>query len=277
IQELFAVQPLPEPASPHTPSDGSIALNNVHFRYAADKPDVLNGVSLNIAAGSMVALIGESGSGKTTLARLIARFFDVSQGSVSIGSVDVRQIGSPVLATQISQIFQDDYLFAGSIADNIRLGKPDATEAELMEAVEQAGVSEIIARLPEGLNTTVGEGGARLSGGERQRIAIARALIKNAPILLVDEATAALDAENQAAIAQALARLRGKRTLIVIAHQLSTVAMADQIVVLENGQIIEQGPPAQLRESQGRYAHFLNQRHAAKGWRIATAAQDNGV
>ena len=181
------------------------------------------------------------------------------------------------LATNISQIFQDDYLFAGSIAENIRLGKPDATEAELMEAVEQAGVSEIIARLPEGLNTTVGEGGARLSGGERQRIAIARALIKNAPILLVDEATAALDAENQAAIAQALARLRGKRTLIVIAHQLSTVAMADQIVVLENGQIIEQGPPAQLRESQGRYAHFLNQRHAAKGWRIATAAQDNGV
>lgn len=127
------------------------------------------------------------------------------------------------------------------------------------------------------MNTTVGEGGARLSGGERQRIAIARALIKNAPILLVDEATAALDAENQAAIAQALARLRGKRTLIVIAHQLSTVAMADQIVVLENGQIIEQGPPAQLRESQGRYAHFLNQRHTAKGWRIATAAQDNGV
>ncbi|MCR4145663.1 ABC transporter ATP-binding protein [Alcaligenes faecalis] len=277
IQELFAVQPLPEPASPQTPSDGSIVLNNVHFRYAVDKPDVLNGVSLNIAPGSMVALIGESGSGKTTLARLIARFFDVSQGSVSIGGVDVRQIGSPVLATQISQIFQDDYLFAGSIAENIRLGKPDASQAELMEAVEQAGVSEIIARLPEGLNTTVGEGGARLSGGERQRIAIARALIKNAPILLVDEATAALDAENQAAIAQALARLRGKRTLIVIAHQLSTVAMADQIVVLENGQIIEQGPPAQLRETQGRYTHFLNQRHAAKGWRIATTAQNNGV
>lgn len=277
IQELFAVQPLPEPASPQTPSDGSIVLNNVHFRYAADKPEVLSGISLNIAPGSMVALIGESGSGKTTLARLIARFFDVSQGSVSIGGVDVRQIGSPVLATQISQIFQDDYLFAGSIAENIRLGKPDATEAELMEAVEQAGVSEIIARLPEGLNTTVGEGGARLSGGERQRIAIARALIKNAPILLVDEATAALDAENQAAIAQALARLRGKRTLIVIAHQLSTVAMADQIVVLENGQIIEQGPPAQLRETQGRYTHFLNQRHAAKGWRIATTAQNNGV
>ncbi|MGE8515352.1 MAG: ABC transporter ATP-binding protein [Alcaligenes nematophilus] len=277
IQELFAVQPLPEPASPQTPSDGSIVLNNVHFRYAADKQEVLSGISLNIAPGSMVALIGESGSGKTTLARLIARFFDVSQGSVSIGGVDVRQIGSPVLATQISQIFQDDYLFAGSIAENIRLGKPDATESELMEAVEQAGVSEIIARLPEGLNTTVGEGGARLSGGERQRIAIARALIKNAPILLVDEATAALDAENQAAIAQALARLRGKRTLIVIAHQLSTVAMADQIVVLENGQIIEQGPPAQLRETQGRYAHFLNQRHAAKGWRIATAAQNNGV
>ncbi len=277
IKELFAVQPLAEPDQPQTPRDGSLSLNNVHFRYDADKPEVLKGITLDIPAGSMVALIGESGSGKTTLARLIARFFDVNQGSVAIGGVDVRQIGSTQLASQISQIFQDDYLFAGSIAENIRIGKAHASDAELMAAVEQAGVSEIIARLPDGLNTTVGEGGARLSGGERQRIAIARALIKNAPILLVDEATAALDAENQAAIAQALARLRGKRTLIVIAHQLSTVAMADHIVVLENGQIIEQGPPDQLRDSQGRYAHFLNQRQTAKGWRIAATDLHNGV
>ena len=219
----------------------------------------------------MTALIGESGSGKTTLARLIARFFDVSQGSVLVGGVDVRQMSGAQLAGQISQIFQDSYLFAGSIAENIRIGKLDASDAEIMEAVRQAGVAEIIARLPQGLETPVGEGGARLSGGERQRIAIARALIKDAPILLVDEATAALDSENQAVIAEALARLRGQRTLIVIAHQLSTVAMADQIVVLESGQAIEQGTPAQLRERQGRYAQFLRQRSAAKGWRIAPA------
>ena len=244
----------------------------MHFRYAADEPDVLRGVSLRIAPGSMTALIGESGSGKTTLVRLIARFFDVSQGSVLVGGVDVRQMSGAQLAGQISQIFQDSYLFTGSIADNIRIGKPDASDAEVMEAAQQAGVAEIIARLPQGLDTPVGEGGARLSGGERQRIAIARALIKDAPILLVDEATAALDAENQAAIAKALARLRGRRTLIVIAHQLSTVAMADQIVVLEGGQVVEQGPPAQLRESQGRYAAFLGQRQSAKGWRIAPAA-----
>ena len=145
-----------------------------------------------------------------------------------------------------------------------------------MAAARLAGVDEIIERLPQGLDTPVGEGGARLSGGELQRIAIARALIKDAPILLVDEATAALDAENQAVIAEALARLRGRCTLVVIAHQLSTVAMADQIVVLENGQIVEQGTPAQLRERQGRYAQFLAQRQAAKGWRIAPAASGGG-
>ncbi|MCK9509602.1 MAG: ABC transporter ATP-binding protein/permease [Pigmentiphaga sp.] len=274
IRELFAVQPQPEPDEPQTPRDGSIELRDVHFRYTAEEPDVLHGVSLRIAPGSMTALIGESGSGKTTLARLIARFFDVSAGSVLVGGVDVRQMSSAQLAGQISQIFQDNYLFSGSIADNIRLGKPDASDAQLRQAVRQAGVDEIIARLPQGLDTTVGEGGARLSGGERQRIAIARALIKNAPILLVDEATAALDAENQAVIAQALTRLRGQRTLVVIAHQLSTVAMADQIVVLEGGEIVEQGTPTQLRESQGRYAGFLNQRRAAKGWRITSAASD---
>ena len=275
IRELFAVEPLSEPQAlqaPQAPRDASVELRDVHFRYAADEPDVLRGVSLRIAPGSMTALIGESGSGKTTLVRLIARFFDVSQGSVLVGGVDVRQMSGAQLAGQISQIFQDSYLFTGSIADNIRIGKPDASDAEVMEATQQAGVAEIIARLPQGLDTPVGEGGARLSGGERQRIAIARALIKDAPILLVDEATAALDAENQAAIAEALARLRGRRTLIVIAHQLSTVAMADQIVVLEGGQVVEQGPPAQLRESQGRYAAFLGQRQSAKGWRIAPAA-----
>ncbi|POM09781.1 ABC transporter ATP-binding protein [Pseudomonas orientalis] len=269
VREIFAVKPLPQPQAPEAPVDSSVELRNVSFAYAEGQPDVLREVSLRIEPGSMTALVGASGSGKTTLVRLIARFFDVTQGHVSVGGVDVRQMSGEQLAGQISQIFQDAYLFQGSIADNIRIGKPAASDAEVMDAARQAGVLEIIERLPQGLDTPVGEGGARLSGGERQRISIARALIKDAPILLVDEATAALDAENQAAIAEALARLRGKRTLIVIAHQLSTVVMADQILVLDQGRLSEQGSHAQLSAQPGLYAHFLAQRRAAKGWRIA--------
>ncbi|GGY03570.1 ABC transporter ATP-binding protein [Paludibacterium paludis] len=272
IRELFAVKPLPQPEAPRAPRDASVELRDVHFRYAAGEPEVLSGVSLRIEPGSMVALIGESGSGKTTLMRLIPRFFDVNRGSVLVGGVDVRDMADEPLAGLISQIFQDSYLFAGSIADNLRVGNPAADDERIMNAARQAGVTGIAERLPEGLATRVGEGGARLSGGERQRIAIARALIKDAPILLVDEATAALDTENQAIIAETLARLRHQRTLLVIAHQLSTVAMADHIVVLEGGRIVEQGSPAHLRDSGGRYAQFLRQRRAAKGWRIAPAA-----
>lgn len=272
IRELLAVPPLPAAQAPRPPRDAAVELRDVCFRYAPGETDVLRGVNLRVAPGSMTALIGASGSGKTTLVRLIARFFDADQGSVRVGGVDVRDMSQTQLAGQISQIFQDSYLFTGSIADNIRLGRPEACDADIMEAARLAGVTEIIERLPQGLETPVGEGGAWLSGGERQRIAIARALIKDAPILLVDEATAALDAENQAAIADTLARLRGRRTLIVIAHQLSTVAMADQIVVLEDGRIVESGTPAQLRASAGHYARFLAQRQAAKGWRIAPAA-----
>ena len=272
VQCLFAAQPLVQPQQPQQPADASIELRSLSMRYAPDQPDVLQGISLRIEPGSMTALIGASGSGKTTLVRMIARFYDPSQGCVLIGGVDVRQMTSTQLAAQISQIFQDSYLFQGSIADNIRLGKPAASDAELLDAVQQAGVSELIERLPQGLDTQVGEGGARLSGGERQRIGIARALIKDAPILLVDEATAALDADNQQLIAQTLARLRGRRTLVVIAHQLSTITMADQIVVLDQGRVVEQGAPAALLASAGRYAHFLAQRRVAKGWRIGGQA-----
>jgi len=269
VRDILAVQPLPEPAVPQAPRNASVELRDVVFRYAPGQPEVLRGLSLRVEPGSMTALVGASGSGKSSVLRLVARFFDVQQGSVLVGGIDVRQIAGERLAGQISQIFQDSYLFQGSIADNIRMGRPQASDAEVMEAARQAGVAEIIERLPQGLDTPVGEGGARLSGGERQRIAIARALIKDAPILLVDEATAALDAENQAAIAQALARLRGRRTLIVIAHQLSTVAMADQIIVLDQGRVSEQGTPQQLAQAQGLYARFLARRRAAKGWRIA--------
>ncbi len=269
VAEVLNEKPLAEPLEPKLPIDGSVDLRDVRFRYAPSAPEVLRGVNLHIAEGSMLALVGASGSGKSTLEALIARFFDVTAGSVLVGGVDVRQMGSEQLAGQISQIFQNTYLFQGSIADNIRIGKPDASDDEILQAARLAGVTEIIERLPQGLDTPVGEGGMRLSGGERQRISIARALLKDAPILLVDEATAALDAENQAAIAEALARLRGRRTLIVIAHQLSTVAMADRIAVLEDGRVVESGTHAQLQAQQGRYAHFLAQRQMAKGWRIA--------
>ena len=271
VQAILAVRPLPEPEQPLPPRDGSIELRNVSMAYAPGQPDVLHDVSLRIEPGSMTALVGASGSGKTTLVRLIARFFDAREGSVLVGGVDVRHMSGSQLAGQISQIFQDSYLFQGSIADNIRIGKPAASAAEILAAGEQAGLGELLGRLPQGLDTPVGEGGARLSGGERQRIAIARALIKDAAILLVDEATAALDAENQQVITQTLARLRGQRTLVVIAHQLSTVSMADRILVLDNGRVIEQGTPAALLCAKGRYAQFLQQRQAAKGWRVAPA------
>jgi ATP-binding cassette subfamily B protein len=269
VRDILAVAPLPETARPQAPRDASVELRDVVFSYGPGQPEVLRGLSLRVAPGSMTALVGASGSGKSSVLRLVARFFDVQQGSVQVGGVDVRDLSQEQLAQQISQIFQDSYLFQGTIADNIRMGRPQAGDAELMQAAHQAGVADILARLPLGLATPVGEGGARLSGGERQRIAIARALIKDAPILLVDEATAALDAENQAAITQALARLRGRRTVIVIAHQLSTVAMADHVVVLDQGRVSEQGTPARLAAAQGLYAHFLARRRAAKGWRIA--------
>ncbi|MGQ0334866.1 ABC transporter ATP-binding protein [Halomonas elongata] len=272
VGRILSASPLPEAVRPQAPRDASVELRDVHFGYAPEQPEVLSGVSLRVEPGSMTALVGASGSGKTTLVRLIARFFDVGAGSVSVGGVDVREISSEALAGQISQIFQDSYLFQGSIADNIRLGRPEASDAELMEVARLAGVDEIIARLPEGLETTVGEGGARLSGGERQRISIARALIKDAPILLIDEATAALDVENQRVIVDTLERLRGERTLIVIAHQLSTVEMADQILVLDDGKVAERGSHAELQASGGPYARFLQQRRAAKGWRIQPVA-----
>lgn len=272
IAGLLAAQPLSQPDAQQAlrlPQDASVELQNVRFRYADDAPEVLRGVSLRAEHGSMTALIGASGSGKTTVMRLLARFFDANAGVVMLGGVDVRQLTDAQVAARISQISQDGYLFAGSIADNIRIGRPGATDPEVLHAVGQSGVAEIMTRLPQGLDTPVGEGGVRLSGGERQRIAIARALLKDAPVFLVDEATSALDAENQLAIAGALARLKGRRTLIVIAHQLSTVAMADHIVVLEHGRVVEQGSPQVLRAQNGRYAEFLRQRACAKGWRIA--------
>ncbi|GAA5098667.1 ABC transporter ATP-binding protein [Wohlfahrtiimonas larvae] len=268
VREIFMIQPLPEPMVEKEPKGNNVTLNQVSFAYEKNEPLVLNQISLEIESGSMVALIGASGSGKTTLARLIARFFDVTEGEVMIGGVNVKNMTEKTLTDTISQIFQDSYLFQGSVRENILMGKPDASEKELQSVLVQSGLQSVIESLPNGLDTLVGEGGAKLSGGERQRIAIARALIKDAPILLVDEATAALDAENQAVIAETLERLRGSKTLIVIAHQLSTIQMADQIVVLENGSIKELGSHETLINKEGEYSHFIAQRQRAKGWRI---------
>lgn len=268
IQGILDVKPLAQAESPKMPIDYTLELIDVGFRYFGRTEDVLRHVNLRIEPGTMTALLGPSGAGKTTLFTLISRFFDVTSGQITIGGVDLRDMSETQLRDSISQVFQAPYLFQMSIAQNIRMGKPNASDDEVFEVAQLAGVSEILERLPEGLDTQVGEGGARLSGGERQRISIARALIKDAPILLIDEATAALDTENQDIITQTLSRLRGKKTLLVITHQLSTIEMADQIVILENAEIKEQGTHAQLAESNGRYQHYLSQQRQSKSWRV---------
>lgn len=251
---ILSARPLPEPDRPQMPANGSVEVRNLSFGT------VLEGVSFRAEAGEMIALVGASGSGKTTLLRLVARFFDADRGQVEIGGVDVRDIGAQGLTATISQIFQDSWLFSGTVADNIRLGRPDADDDDLAEAVRLAGLEEMIAHLPDGLHTHVGEGGSRLSGGERQRVAIARALLKAAPVLLVDEATSALDPANEAAVARTLAGLRGHCTLIVAAHRLSTLRMADRIVVLDHGRVVEQGAPAELMAQGGAFARLSRQR-----------------
>lgn len=257
IDAILCVPSLPEPERPQQPRDASVELGNVTFRYTPDEPEVLKDVSFRVAPGEMVALAGASGSGKTTVLRLVARFFDPEAGSLSIGGVALRDIGGVGLTRAVSQIFQESWLFSGSIRDNILMGRPEASGAELADAIRLAGVEEIAARLPDGLDTQVGEGGSLLSGGERQRIAIARALIKRAPVLLVDEATAALDAANEAAIARTLADLRGRVTVIVVAHRPATLRMADRIVVLNGGRVVEEGTPAALQAAGGAVARLF--------------------
>ena len=250
-------------------SNSSVALEDVVFSYEADQP-VLQGVSFRVEPGTMTAIVGPSGCGKTTIARLIARFYDVDSGVVSLGNRDVRNWDTGKLMSQLSLVFQDVYLFDDTLEANVRVGRSDASAAELDEAARLSGVDEIVARLPLGWDTRVGEGGRALSGGERQRVSIARALLKDSPIVLFDEATSALDPENEHRVTAAMDKLRRNATLIVIAHKLDTITAADQIVVLdENGRVVQIGTHTQLfAETEGQYRGFWEARSRAAGWRL---------
>lgn len=258
------------PAASALPTPGRVELDRVAFGYSDRK--VLTDVSFVAEPGTMTALVGPSGSGKSTITRLIARFYDVDGGVVRVGGVDVRDQLTADLMAQLSLVFQDVYLFDDTLWENIRIGRPDADDAAIVEAARTAGLLSVVERLPDGWQTRVGEGGSALSGGERQRVSIARALVKNAPIVLFDEATSALDPENEHHVAESIRTLAQHSTVIVIAHKLSTVTAADNIVVLSaDGAVEDQGSHAELMERGGQYAQFWNQRVAASGWVMAAA------
>jgi ATP-binding cassette subfamily B protein IrtB len=271
LDEVLTADPLPGPAGPAVLSaPGTVQLDGVTFRYEPGAEPVLREVSLTVPAGSMVALVGPSGSGKTTIARIISRFYDVDEGTVSVGGVPVTEQTGEQLMAQLSMVFQDVYLFDDTLAANIAVGREGATEDEIRQAADLAGVTEIAERLPAGWESRVGEGGRSLSGGERQRVAIARALLKQAPIVLLDEATSALDVENEAHVVAAVDKLREQATVIVIAHRLETIARADRIIQLDgDGQVAAEGTHDELLVAGGTYMRFWQHLHSAQGWQLA--------
>ncbi|OQZ90166.1 cytochrome bd biosynthesis ABC transporter ATP-binding protein [Mycobacterium alsense] len=267
VRDLLAVPALPEPDREIAPASADIELRGVRFGYG-DGDAVIKGVDAIIPSGRLTAIVGPSGSGKTTLLRLISRFFDVDDGSIALGGYDLRELGTSTVAHLTAQVFDDAYLFDGTIAENLRMADPDTEESELHRVAAVARLDEVIDRLPDGWDTRVGEAGSILSGGERQRVAIARALLKNAPVVLLDEATAALDAVNEAAVSAAIHELARDRTVVVVAHRLSTVIDADQILVLDNGRITARGRHDQLVTAGGTYARFWQERLRARGWQL---------
>ena len=264
IQALLDMEELPEPTQPKHSTGANVELKDVHFGYGDS--EVIHGVSFAAKAGTVTALVGPSGSGKSTLAKLIARFWDVDAGAVLVGGTDVRELSLSDLTEKISFVSQDNFLFNMSLRDNIRIGKPDATDKEVEQAAAQAGCDEFIARFPKGYDTNAGDAGARLSGGERQRLAIARAILKNAPIVILDEATAFTDPENEDKLQHSIDKLTKGKTLIVIAHRLSTIMYADQILVLEDGQITSRGTHEQLLTSSETYLDMWKAHISTMDW-----------
>ena len=244
-----------------------IAFRNVDFGY--DSRQVLKNVSFTIPEQTSTAIVGPSGSGKTTICSMLTRFYDPQSGSITVGGHDLREFTCDVLLSNISMVFQNVYLFHDTIRANILFGRPDASEEEMIEAAKKARCHEFIMALPDGYDTVVGEGGGTLSGGEKQRISIARAILKNAPIIILDEATASVDPENEHLIQQAISELTRGKTIITIAHRLATIRNADQILVVDDGRIAERGTHAELVQQDGLYKRFTSIREQAEGWRIA--------
>ena len=253
--------------APALPEKNDLVLDKVHFSYLAEASEVLHGISMEIPEGSFIALVGPSGSGKSTIARLIASLWDVTGGSISLGGTDIRQIPQEAYADRVAFVSQDNYLFNMTVRENIRLGRPSATDAEVEEAAKKCGCHDFIMSLEKGYETLVGSSGGHLSGGERQRICIARAMLKAAPVVILDEATAYTDPENEAVIQRSVSKLTEGKTLIVIAHRLSTVVDADRIYVIRDGRIEEEGSHTGLLARHGLYE---------KMWKAHMEVKDNG-
>lgn len=268
MDSVLTLEPLSETADPRTPKDASVELSHVRFSYDGRK-EVIRDVSLRIEPGQTVALVGPSGGGKSTLANMIPRFFDPQGGTVRIGGVDVKDMKKEQLMNTVSFVFQNSRLIKGSILDNVRLGKPDASEEEVMNALKAAQCMDIVEKFPEGVRTLIGTRGVYLSGGEQQRIAIARAMLKNTPVIILDEATAFADPDNEIQVQAAFDELAKGKTVIMIAHRLSTVAKADRIFVLSDGQIAEEGTKEELCGQDGLFAKMWNDYQTSIQWKVA--------
>lgn len=268
IDEILAEESLPSVEQPKVPKNFDIELEHVTFAYEQEAGKALDDVSLTMKQGTITALVGESGGGKSTVANLIARFWDAQEGSVKVGGVDVKEMDYSKWMSQVSIVFQDNNLFKMSILDNVAFYKPDASREEILRALSLAQCDDILAKLPNGADTVIGTKGVYLSGGEMQRITLARAILKDAPVVLLDEATAFADAENEYLIQKALDELLRGKTVLMIAHRLSTIIHADQICVLDQGKMIERGTHQELMEQKGKYAHMYNEYQNSISWRI---------
>lgn len=268
IESILEKKPLPETTKAQEPENNSITFENVSFRYEDAGRDALHQINLAIKEGEHVAFVGPSGGGKTTLASLVARFFDTTEGRILIGNKDVKEIPSRQLMDMVSFVFQDSKLLKTSILENVRMGKKEATREEVMQALKEAQCEDIIAKLPDGIDTVIGSSGTYVSGGEVQRLSIARAMLKNAPILILDEATAFADPDNEAKVQEAFSRLSKGKTVIMIAHRLSSIVDADRICVLKDGSIAEEGTHETLLEKNGIYAHMWEEYNKSVQWKV---------